>query len=202
MHSFNAGVGFVNYYGHGSETSWQIPGDYYSISDLSGLTNVNMLPVAVSGGCSTALYATQPPYDAYTDINGANHIGTNAGEVFPTKPVPPAPIQTINNPEPIMESMLVKTNMAAVGYVGFVTGSQAWGLDLDKFFYEAVIYGQNTLGWMWNHMVRRYYQVHPIPASLSSTRLVCRRRRAPALEIPPVRRPILAHQRCIQVPER
>ncbi len=166
--TINAGVSFVNYFGHGNLTSWGIPGDFYTTSDLPNLTNAATPVIAVSGGCDTAQYATQPPYDKFTDIYGVNHTGANAGEVFIGKPPQPAPIQTINNPEPLMESMLVKTNQAAVGYVGFVTGSQAWGLDLDKFFYEALTYGNNTLGWMWNYMVRRYYQVHPIPATFSS----------------------------------
>lgn len=167
--TLNKGVNFVNYYGHGSLTSWGIPADAYDVSDLTGLTNSDKLFTAVSGGCDTAQYATQPPYDAYTDIDGVNHKGTKAGEVFLTKPVQPAPIQTVNNPEPLMESMLVKTNKAAVGYVGFVTGSQDWGLALDEFFYEALTDGNNTLGWMWNYMVRQYYVTYPIPAYLSPT---------------------------------
>ncbi len=88
---------------------------------------------------------------------------------FLTKPPQPAPIQTTNNPEPLMESMLDKTNQAAVGYVRFCHRIPGLGLDLDKFLYEALTYGNNTLGWMWNYMVRRYYQVHPIPATFSST---------------------------------
>jgi Peptidase family C25 len=163
--ALNLGVGFVNYIGHGSENGWAISGDEYNDADLGGLTNNNMLPVAFSAGCGTARYTTEPPYSPYTDKNGAHHIGTNAGEIFVGKIVPPATLQT-DNPDAFVEDMLVDHNIGAVGYIGCVTGSQGWSTDLDEAFYESLSYGWDTLGGMWNYMVRRYYQLNPDPGSL------------------------------------
>jgi hypothetical protein len=163
----NQGAGFINYIGHGSSSGWSIPGDNYVTADLAGLTNQDMLPIAASAGCDTARYTTEPPYAPYSDVNGTHHIGTDAGETFAGKPVQPADLQT-DNPEAFVEDILVEDDVGVVGYIGFVTGSQSWGFELDELFYEALSYGHKTLGDMWNHMERRYYQIHPDPGSLST----------------------------------
>lgn len=162
----NQGVGFANYMGHGNWFEWQIRGDWYNVSDLADLTNQNQLPVIVAVACGTSRYTTEPPYDPYTDIYGVHHAGTTAGEVFTTVPPPPAAIQAADNPGCFGESILVERDTGAVGYVGCVTGSQSWGSDLDKFFFESLSFGWDTLGGMWNHMVRRYYEDHPPPATI------------------------------------
>ena len=51
----NAGRGFVNYCGHGSETSWSTTG--FSVSDVNALTNDNMLPFIVSVACVNGAFA-------------------------------------------------------------------------------------------------------------------------------------------------
>ncbi len=163
----NYGVGFMNYLGHGLVTKLQIPGDYYEVPDLAGLTNQNMLPIIVAATCNTGRFTTEPPYLPFTDVNGGYHRGTLAGETFPTKPAQPSPLQTYLD-EAFAESMLVKRSTGAVGYLGFVTGSQVpFVSDLDKAFFESLTYHRN-LGTMWNYMVNRYYQWHPDPGSLGS----------------------------------
>lgn len=159
----NLGVGFVNYIGHGNRWGWAIPGFGYTDDNLALLTNQNMLPIAVAAACDTARYTTQPPYDAYTDVNGVEHIGSTAGETFPTKPIQPSPIQANHNLDAFVEEMLVNRSTGAVGYIGCVTGAQPASKDLDKTFFELLNYNQNTLGGMWKYMVILYYQLHPDP---------------------------------------
>lgn len=161
----NNGVGFVSYIGHGYRTGWS---GCYDVSNLSTLTNSNKLPIVFASACGTSEFATQPPYDRYTDINGTDHQGTNNGEVFHSTPPQPASIQTIRNPESLGESMTVKYKTGAVGYVGCVTGAQPWSRDLNKYFFEAYRYGHETLGGMWNYMVQRYYENHVLPETISN----------------------------------
>src|SRR5208282_1255764 len=87
----NSGVDLVVHVGHGSDTTWQ---GCLSTRDLSKIKNANHLPVMISAGCSTARFATLPPYEPYLDIHGIQHKGTNAGEVFRGPPPPPGPYQT------------------------------------------------------------------------------------------------------------
>ena len=58
--------------------------------DLGKIKNADHLPVMISAGCSTARFATLPPYEPYLDIHGTQHKGTNAGEVLRGPPPPPA----------------------------------------------------------------------------------------------------------------
>lgn len=165
--SVNNGLGFLNYIGHGNVGGWAIPG-WYGFTNVNNLTNTHKLPVTFASGCDTAQFATLPPYFAYTDINGISHVGSSNGEKFTSVPPQPACIQTTNNPESFAEQVMVKTShgglgTGVVGYIGCVTGSQPFGIDLDKFFFEARGHGRNTLGAMWDYMVRRYYEVHPDP---------------------------------------
>ena len=47
--TINEGISMINYCNHGSETSWGVAG--YSVSNVSALTNDNMLPVVWSVAC-------------------------------------------------------------------------------------------------------------------------------------------------------
>jgi len=161
----NNGVGFVSYIGHGSRTSWH---GCYTTGNILGLTNSSKLPVVFASACSTAEFATQAPYDGYKDINGANHIGTNAGEVFNNTPPQPNCIQVNHNPESIGEYLTVKYNTGAIGYVGCATGAQPWSRDLSKFFFEAYRYGQEFLGGMWNYMIQKFYETRVLPAVITN----------------------------------
>jgi hypothetical protein len=164
--ALNQGVGFADYLGHGDPTGWSIPGDWYTSSDLTSLTNANMLPVVFAGACSTSRFTTEPPYSPYTDVYGTHHNGTSYGETFDHVPEQPSPIQAIDEPSCIGEDILVGQDTGAVGYVGCVTGSQPSCRDLDKYFFEAYAHGIRTLGDMWNYMVRRYYEEHVPPATV------------------------------------
>jgi len=161
----NAGVGFVSYVGHGSRTTWH---GCYAMADIAGLNNMNKLPVVFASACSTSEFATQAPYDGYTDINGVFHNGTNAGEVFNSIPPQPACIQSVRNPESIGEELTVKKSTGAIGYVGCATGAQPWSRDLNKYFFEAYRYGQEFLGGMWNYMIQKYYETRVLPAVINS----------------------------------
>lgn len=174
--SINNGLGFFNYIGHGSSGGLALPGGYGS-AQLAGLTNTEEHPVVFSSGCDTALFATLPPYDPYTDANGTHHNGTAAGEVFTAVPPNPGCLQTADNPDSFMEQILLKqqyngTGVGAIGYVGCVTGSQPMSIDLDKAFFESLTYSAKTLGSMWNFMVNRYYQIHPDPGNLGAANWV------------------------------
>jgi len=166
--TINLGAGFTMYMGHGSDYGWQIPTDEYRYEDLPSLTNTTMPTIMFGMACSTAQYTTDPPYAPYTDVNGVHHTGTNAGETFTSTPPQPAPLQVTDNPRSFAEAVLVESTQGSVAYVGGVTGSQPVGRDLIKSFFEGRIMGALTVGDMWNFMVNRYYQLHPIPASLSS----------------------------------
>ncbi|MCD4655165.1 hypothetical protein K8T06_14685 [bacterium] len=161
----NNGIGFVSYIGHGSRTTWH---GCYGTGDISGLTNSGKLPVIFASACGTSEFATQAPYDGYTDINGVNHNGTNGGEVFTRTPPQPACIQIIKNPESIGEALTVKYDTGAIGYVGCATGAQPWSFDLNKFFFEAYRYGHEFLGGMWNYMIQKFYETHVLPAVIST----------------------------------
>ena len=50
----NAGIGFINYTAHGSETSWADPS--FSQSNINSLTNFGMYFLAVGNCCSTSTY--------------------------------------------------------------------------------------------------------------------------------------------------
>ncbi len=164
--ALNQGVGFANYLGHGNTGGWAIPTGGYGIADTAGLNNAQKLPIVFAGACDTALFATLPPYAPYTDIYGNHHNGTDQGEVFNDVPPQPAGIQLVDNPTCFAEHVLLSQDSGFIAYVGCVTGSQPWSFDLDRFFFEARKYGWNTPGQMWNHMVRRYYQTHPPPATV------------------------------------
>ena len=49
----------------------------FSLNDLDLLTNTTTLPIIMSAGCSTAHFAPLPPYEAYVDVAGAEHAGTD-----------------------------------------------------------------------------------------------------------------------------
>jgi hypothetical protein len=162
----NDGVGFVCVIGHGSHGGW---GNVYSTNDLAALNNSSTLPIIFVSACSTAAFASEPPYDPYVDVDGVKHTGTRYGEVFTARPSPPACIQTIYNKEGIGEQMMVRRLSGAIGYVGCFTGSQDYSWDLEKYFMESYNLGHRTLGGMWNFMLQRYYETHVPPAEISPT---------------------------------
>lgn len=128
----NTGCDLVLHAGHGYPEGWD---QSLRSQDLARLNNPQRLPVIVSAGCSTAYFATLPPYESYLDCAGQPHRGTNAGEVFTAPPPPPAVYQTGEfNRTGLGEQLLKSGPHGAVAYFGCNTGSQPCGLTLVEGF--------------------------------------------------------------------
>lgn len=111
----NSGAGLVMHGGHGSDNTWD---RCLSVINLDKLNNADRLPIMISAGCSTARFATLPPYEAYMDANGQTHKGTDAGEIFSSPPPPPACYQKgAFNPTGLGEQMLRHSRNGAVAYI-------------------------------------------------------------------------------------
>lgn len=153
----NEGLGFVGHAGHGSDDSWA---GCFSLATLDRLKNAECLPVMVSCGCSTARFATLPPYEGYVDVKKARHDGTNSGEVFQEPPPPPACWQEgVYNPTGLGEQLLRRGPNGAVAYIGCNTGSQPCGLTLLEGFVTALgRASEPRLGDCWAEAVRHYYE--------------------------------------------
>jgi hypothetical protein len=136
VHSLlNKGIGLLYHTGHGTDTGWD---QCFALEGLDNLRNADRLPIVFSAGCSTARFATLPPYEAYVDREGKEHKGTNAGEVFTNPPPPPAPYQKGSfNPPGLGEQLLRGGPNGAVAYIGCNTGSHPCGLTLMEGFVKA-----------------------------------------------------------------
>jgi hypothetical protein len=153
----NEGVGLVIHAGHGADDRWE---QSLAVSDLKNVHNADRLPIILSAGCSTARFATLPPYEAYLDVNGDEHRGTNAGEKFTAPPPPPAPYQRGRfNPTGLGEQLLRRGPDGAVAYFGCNTGSQPCGLTLVAGFGQAIgANAQTRLGDCWIGAVDYYFK--------------------------------------------
>jgi hypothetical protein len=156
LQELNDGVGLIVHVGHGSDKSWM---GSISVTHLAKLKNADRLPVVFSVGCSTATFAPLPPYEAYVDIHGKAHKGTNAGEVFKSPPPPPSPYQKdAYNPTGLGELLVKKGPNGAVAYIGCNTGSQGCALTLLEGFMRG--YRQAAaprIGDCWTSAIRYYY---------------------------------------------
>ena len=153
---FNKGVGLLYHAGHGTDTEWE---QCFSLQGLAQLNNADRLPIVFSAGCSTARFATLPPYEAYMDVAGKEHKGTNGGEVFTSPPPAPAPYQKGRfNPPGLGEQLLRGGPHGAVAYIGCNTGSQPCGLTLMEGFAKAfgAAKGVPRLGDCWSQAVTYY----------------------------------------------
>jgi hypothetical protein len=153
----NDGVSLVFHVGHGEDNGW-----VHSISagTLSRLRNADRLPVVLSAGCSTARFATLPPYEPYEDVHGTKHTGTNAGEVFKSPPPPPSPYARGSyNKTGLGELMVRRGKSGAVAYIGCNTGGQPCGLTLLEGFVRGVHdLPEPTLGDCWTSAINYYYE--------------------------------------------
>ncbi|MGO9111780.1 MAG: C25 family cysteine peptidase [Thermoguttaceae bacterium] len=153
----NSGVDLVVHVGHGSDTSWQ---GCLSTRDLGKIKNADHLPVMISAGCSTARFATLPPYEPYVDVKGVQHKGTDAGEVFHGPPPPPAPYQTgRSNSIGLGRRLVCAGPDGAIAYYGCNTGGQPCGITLLEGFVRT--WGESAhprLGDCWTGAVRYYYE--------------------------------------------
>ena len=152
----NEGVGLVLHSGHGSDDWW---GGSIGTPSIKKLHNADRLPILLSAGCSTARFATLPPYEAYVDINGVEHAGTNNGEVFKEPPPPPASYQKGKyNLTGLGEQMLRAGPNGAAAYIGCNTGSQPCGITLLEGFVEELSQNRHPrLGDCWAAAVSFYY---------------------------------------------
>lgn len=152
----NSGCDLVLHAGHGYPEGWDRS---FGNRDLPQLDNSRRLPVVISAGCSTAYFATLPPYESYRDVAGKEHRGTNSGEVFTAPPPPPAVYQTgAYNRTGLGEQLLKAGPTGAVAYFGCNTGSQPCGLTLVEGFVLG-LRGESPprLGTCWQHAIRHYH---------------------------------------------
>lgn len=122
--ALRSGASLVLHTGHGEPGGWE---HGLRTEDLAKSSDPARpcLPVTFSIGCSTAVVAPQPPYEAYLDADGVDHKGTNAGEVFKVAPLPPACIQPRRFAHASIGAKAVQmADGGAVAYIGCTTGSQ------------------------------------------------------------------------------
>ena len=75
----NEGASLVFHVGHGEDNGW-----VHSIQcrHVARLQNADRLPVVLSAGCSTARFATLPPYEPYEDVHGGSTRGRTPARFF------------------------------------------------------------------------------------------------------------------------
>lgn len=159
IETIDNGVGFISYIGHGDNTMWW---NYLTIKDVASLTNYFSPAIIFSTGCGTSEFGPRPPADPYLDVSGIQHPGNAAGEMFTEVPPPPANLQT-DYIDGFGEVMTVQSEGGAVSYVGAITGSQPYSIELNNHFFEALSTGKTTVGDMWVYMVEKYYQQNQFP---------------------------------------
>jgi hypothetical protein len=152
----NGGCRLVFHSGHGSDNDWH---GSLGVRSLARLTNAQAPSILLSAGCSTARFATLPPYEAYADIDGVEHGGTNGGQVFDAPPPPPSPYQCgEHNPTGLGEQALRGAAGGAVAYIGCNTGSQPCGMTLlDGFARAMAADAEARLGDCWAAALSHYY---------------------------------------------
>jgi hypothetical protein len=153
----NEGLGLLCHAGHGQDDRWE---KSLKLSHLARVANTDRLPIVISAGCSTARFATLPPYEAYLDVAGREHRGSNAGEVFAEPPPPPAPYQSGKfNPRGLGEELLRGGPGGAVAYFGCNTGSQPCGLTLVRGFVKGFQEApRRRLGDAWRFGIAYYHE--------------------------------------------
>jgi hypothetical protein len=160
---WNHGEDLILHAGHGNPGDWE---QCFSVHALPKITNTDRMPVVFSAGCSTAYFAALAPYDGYVDVAGAEHAGTDHGEVFNAPPPAPANYQRGNyNKSGLGEELMRMPRGGAVAYIGCNTGSQPCGLTLQRGFVLAAAQPHIRLGDAWNEAVR-YYHDHERLAEL------------------------------------
>ncbi len=154
--SLNQGTSLMLHVGHGEDNGWA--GSLHT-GGLKQLRNADRLPVVLSAGCSTARFATLPPYKAYEDVHGTKHQGTNAGEVFTRPPAPPAVYaRGAFNRTGFGEAIVRHGPNGAAAYIGCNTGGQPCALTLLEGFMSALHdLPQPTLGDCWALAIQHYY---------------------------------------------
>jgi hypothetical protein len=152
----NDGVDLMLHSGHGSIDQWD---QSLRLRDYARIQNAHNLPIIMSIGCETARFATLPPYEPYIDINGVEHDGTNAGEVFKAPPPPPVTYPKGKyNFESLGKKLVIAGSTGAVAYIGCNTGGQPCALVLMDGFMKNLRQSPATrLGDCWKEAVSYYY---------------------------------------------
>ncbi len=153
----NEGASLVFHVGHGEDNGWV---HSINVGTLPRLHNAERLPIVLSAGCSTARFATLPPYEAYEDSHGATHKGTNSGEVFSSPPPPPSAYARGKYNNTGLGELLVRHGSSgAVAYIGCNTGGQPCGLTLLEGFVRSLHeHPEPTLGDCWAGAINYYYE--------------------------------------------
>lgn len=152
----NEGLSLLVHAGHGHPHGWE---HSLSVQQLGELRNGHALPVIVSAGCSTAAFATLPPYESWVDRHGNRQAGTNRGQVFDSPPPAPACLQPADlDVDSLAERLLFLPEHGAIAYYGCNTGSQPCALGLVEGFVGCYAQaGTKTLGECWQGAIRHYH---------------------------------------------
>ncbi len=163
LDALNRGTTIAAHVGHGDTRNWAAPqdrrtvGPVFGVRSIKSLKNADRLPVIFSIGCSTAYFAPLGPYEAYTDINGVEHQGTDHGEVFTAPPPPPAVYQKRPIPASLGKALLDAGPNGAVAYIGCNTGGQGCAMTLLDGFMAGLGHGRVRLGDCWVYAISYYY---------------------------------------------
>lgn len=116
-------------------------------------------PLLFSIGCSTTEVCTLPPYQAYADIHGTFHVGTDRGEVFAAFPPQPNPLQRGGcNSSSMAEDAVRSPDSGAIAVIGCVTGAQPCAHTLlDGFVEQMARRPDASIGSWWTGALRHYY---------------------------------------------
>lgn len=159
-----SGADLLLHAGHGHDNGWE--GSIHT-KTIQNLSNDGRFPIVMSAGCSTARFATLPPYEPYSDIYGKEHRGTNGGEVFTEPPPPPSPYAIGKyNFSGLGEELVRANGRGAVAYFGCNTGSQPCALTLMEGFVDSLAsaaVARPRLGDLWCGAVRYYYKKERLP---------------------------------------
>jgi hypothetical protein len=167
----NAGVGLVNYYGHGNRTFWS---GWYGVNEMTSLTNTEQLPVIYAHSCYTGRFHASMDY-----------YWTEAGTEFNQTGVWPRPVQTYPEPagvqpaiydtfenESMAEHLLVKRDQGAIAYIGLVSKSEQGGWPLDRYFFERWGQGDRVLGQLWKNALTTFVNNEVIPLGMDYYRYI------------------------------
>jgi hypothetical protein len=152
----NSGAMLVLHSGHGADDQWA---GSLGMRGLKQISNADHPAVMMSAGCSTARFATLPPYESYTDVDSKEHAGTNNGEKFTAPPPPPACYQKgAHNLTGLGEQLLRAGPNGAAVYIGCNTGSQPCGMTLMEGFAGGIAAGKARVGDCWVAAIDHYWE--------------------------------------------
>jgi hypothetical protein len=160
INNFNAGVGMVNYVGHGNFDQWSCVN--LNSNDVASLANSGKWPVVLAGACFTGRFAPLPLSDFYTDVNNNEQSKYSECVPFPGTAARPNPLQVNHDVPSIAEDFLFNAgnppgSAGAIAYLGERSAGRQWGRDyLPQYFFKAYSHG-TTVGEMWKRMIGDYY---------------------------------------------